>query len=212
MRFAALSQRRRVNIYPAQNRAKSQKKIQNDMQTELKQISLNCLVNNTGQIAGVRANPRFIKDDDYRRLVKSLRAFDLTDILPLKVYPMGDKYVTIGGNMRLRALQEIKAQHVSCIVIPEDTPVELLNKAIILDNSTHGDWDWEMLANEWDADLLKEWGVQLPAQQPNEDLQDMSDKIQLEYRIEVTCTDEVEQEQLYNELIQEGFQCRLLTL
>lgn len=134
-----------------------------NIQTELRTIPLDLLVNNTGQVEGVRANPRLIKDEDYKRLKKSLRESDLTDIIPLKVLPLEDgKFMTIGGNMRLRALQELGVKETRCVVIPKDTPAEVLNKAIILDNSTHGEWDFDMLANEWTSEPLEEWGVALP--------------------------------------------------
>lgn len=147
-----------------------------NIQTELRTISLDLLVNNTGQVEGVRANPRLIKDEDYKRLKKSLRESDLTDIIPLKVLPIEDgKFMTIGGNMRLRALQELGVKETRCVVIPKDTPAEVLNKAIILDNSTHGEWDFDMLANEWTDEPLEEWGVNIPTDWNEETPQNAKD-------------------------------------
>ena len=125
-------------------------------------LPLSALMCNEGQIADVPANPRLIKDDKYKALVKSLQEDDLTGVEPLKVYPMGEQFVVLGGNMRFRALQELKVQDVACIIVPEDTPADVLRKVVILDNSGFGEYDWDLLANEWEADELKEWGVDVP--------------------------------------------------
>ena len=82
---------------------------------ELQQISLGKLVNNTGQIAGVPKNPRQIRNEQYDKLLQSLKESDLTDYKPLMVYPQGGKFIVLGGNMRLRALRELKAETVSSV-------------------------------------------------------------------------------------------------
>lgn len=132
--------------------------------TKIVSIPLSQLVCNEGQIDGVPANPRILRDEKYRALVASLRADNLTGINPLKVYwyetdGANKLYVVLGGNMRLRALQEIGATECPCIEIPQNTPTEVLRKIVVLDNSTFGEWDWDMLANEWDDAELKEWGL-----------------------------------------------------
>ena len=187
---------------------------------ELQQISLGKLVNNTGQIAGVPKNPRQIRNEQYDKLLQSLKESDLTDYKPLMVYPQGGKFIVLGGNMRLRALRELKAETVSCIIVPEGTPAETLRKLVIIDNTEFGEYDWDAVANEWDADALSDWGVETPwcaetseENSANEsEKRDLSDQITIEYKVEVTCANESEQEQLYNKLTEEGFTCRLLTL
>lgn len=132
--------------------------------TKIVSIPLSQLVCNEGQIDGVPANPRILRDDKYRALVESLRNDNLTGINPLKVVRLGDKfeYAVLGGNMRLRALQDLGATECPCIEIPQDTPTEVLRKIVVLDNSTFGEWDWDMLANEWDDAELKDWGIDVP--------------------------------------------------
>ena len=125
-------------------------------------LPLSHLVANTGQIEGVPANPRVLKDKQYKALVKSLKKDNLTGVLPLKVFLHNDQYVVLGGNQRLHALQEVKAEQVACIIVPEDAPAETLRKIVVLDNSTFGEWDMDMLANEWNTEELQEWGVELP--------------------------------------------------
>ena len=64
--------------------------------------------------------------------------------------------------MRLRALQELGVKSVSCIVVPKDTDTDTLCQIVIEDNSTFGEWDYDALANEWPADKLQDWGVDVP--------------------------------------------------
>jgi hypothetical protein len=136
----------------------------NILKTNVQVLPLKYLHENKGQIDGVPANPRILKDDKYRSLLESLRKDDLTGVLPLKIYKHGDEFVVLGGNMRLKALRELKGNDyaVSCVEIPENTPVDVLRKIVVLDNSTFGEWDFDMLANEWDSDELKAWSVDVP--------------------------------------------------
>lgn len=186
----------------------------NILETKVSILPLNLLHENTGQIEGVPANPRILRDERYGQLVESLRKDDLTGVLPLKVYKHGSEFVVLGGNMRLKALRELKDVRyaVSCVLIPEDTPVEILRKIVVLDNSTFGEWDMDALANEWTDEPLKDWGVDVPEAKQDEEKDDLSNEITLEYKVEVTCKCESEQEALYNELIGQGYECRILTL
>lgn len=136
----------------------------NITKTEITTLPLKHLRPNTGQIEGVPANPRILKDDKYKALVESLREDDMTGAFPLKVYKQGNEYIVLGGNMRLKALRELHDNEyaVSCVLIPADVPAEKLRKMVVLDNSTFGEWDFDMLANEWDAEELKDWGVDVP--------------------------------------------------
>lgn len=168
---------------------------------EYSKIKIADIENNEGQIEGVKANPRSIDEGDYKKLLNSLRESDLTDILPLKVYPYKGKYVTIGGNMRLRALRELGVKEVQCIVIPEDTSTEVLNKAIILDNSTHGEWDWDMIANEWGDMPLDMWGVDVPASgEAKEKEEKHSEKVNSLITYEIVFNSEQEQDEWYKYL------------
>lgn len=136
----------------------------NITETNVQVLPLKYLRENKGQIEGVPANPRILKDDKYNALVESLREDDMTGAFPLKVYKQGNEYIVLGGNMRLKALRELHDNEyaVSCVLIPADVPAEKLRKMVVLDNSTFGEWDFDMLANEWDADELKDWGVDVP--------------------------------------------------
>lgn len=135
----------------------------NITETNVQVLPLKDLHENKGQIEGLPANPRILRDDKYKALLRSLQEDDLTGVQPLKVYNHNGQYIVLGGNMRLKALRELKRDaSVSCLVVPQDTPTDILRKIVIIDNSTFGEWDFDMLANEWDADELNEWGVSVP--------------------------------------------------
>jgi len=108
-------------------------------------------------------NPRIIKDDKFQKLVKSIQEFpDMLNKRPLVVFTdVDNKYVVLGGNMRLKACKEIGLKEIPIIVADEWTE-EQKNEFLIKDNVGFGEWDWDSLANEWDAEKLDDWGLDLP--------------------------------------------------
>jgi len=108
-------------------------------------------------------NPRLIKDDKFKKLVKSIQEFpDMLNKRPLIVFTDTDsKYVVLGGNMRLKALKELNYKEVPIILADEWTE-EQKAEFLIKDNVGFGEWDWDSLANEWDTERLDEWGLDLP--------------------------------------------------
>ena len=108
-------------------------------------------------------NPRVIKDEKFKKLVKSIQEFpDMLNKRPLIVFTDVDgKYVVLGGNMRLKAINELKLKEVPIIVADEWTE-EQKHEFLIKDNVGFGEWDWDSLANEWDVEKLDEWGLDLP--------------------------------------------------
>jgi site-specific DNA-methyltransferase (adenine-specific) len=108
-------------------------------------------------------NPRIIKDGKFQKLVKSIQEFpDMLNKRPLVTFTDVDgKYVVLGGNMRLKACKEIGLKEIPIIVADEWTE-EQKNEFLIKDNVGFGEWDWDSLANEWDAEKLDDWGLDLP--------------------------------------------------
>ena len=108
-------------------------------------------------------NPRIIKDGKFQKLVKSIQEFpDMLNKRPLIVFTdVDNKYVVLGGNMRLKACKEIGLKEIPIIVADEWTE-EQKNEFLIKDNVGFGEWDWDSLANEWDAEKLTDWGLDLP--------------------------------------------------
>lgn len=84
---------------------------------------------------------------------------EMLSLRELLVYKHGEKYVTIGGNMRLNALQDLEYQEAPCKIIPQNATIEQLKAYAMKDNAPYGEWDYDMLANEWDTEQLKDWGV-----------------------------------------------------
>jgi ParB-like chromosome segregation protein Spo0J len=159
-------------------------------------------------------NPRIIKDGKFQKLVKSIQEFpDMLNKRPLIVFTDVDgKYCVLGGNMRLKALNELKYTEIPVIVADEWTE-EQKAEFLIKDNVGFGEWDWDSLANEWDAEKLDDWGLDVPIFKDDEiELKDLSSIIDNLYRIEIVCKDEEHQENTYNKLIEQGYECRLLTL
>ena len=129
----------------------------------IQEIKISKLEVNKGQVEGLPKNPRFIRDERYKALCKSIEdAPEMLKLRELMVVEHGSKFVVIGGNMRLRACKELGMETVPCKVLPADTPVAKLREYAIKDNNGFGEDDWDVLANEWDAEELQDWGMELP--------------------------------------------------
>ena len=102
-------------------------------------------------------NPRIIKDDKFKKLVKSIKGFP--QMLELRPIVVNNDMVVLGGNMRLKASKEAGLKEVPIIKASELT-AEQEKEFIVKDNVGFGEWDWDILANEWDTDLLEEWGLE----------------------------------------------------
>ena len=125
----------------------------------IQNIPIALLECNEGQIEGLPRNPRFIKDERFEKLKKSLQDDpEMLDLRELIVYPHGKKFVVIGGNMRLRASKALRFETMPCKILAPDTPLEKLKRYAEKDNIAFGDWDYDLLANEWDTDFLEECG------------------------------------------------------
>ena len=101
-------------------------------------------------------NPRIIKDNKFKQLVKSIK--DFPQMLELRPIVVNDDMVVLGGNMRLKACKEAGLKEVPIIMANELTK-EQQKEFIVKDNVGFGEWDWDILANEWDIDKLEEWGL-----------------------------------------------------
>ena len=181
-------------------------------------LPLAALRQNTGQIEGLPANPRQWTQTDIDRLAKSLEETpELFEARPLIVYPYGNEYVILGGNLRYEGAKKNKMQEVPVHILEQGLSIDKLKEIVLKDNSHFGDWDMDALANEWDDLPLKDWGVDLAwdapqIEQEKKEKPDVSDDIEVRYCVEITCINEKEQEMLYNELIGRGLECRILTL
>tara|TARA_B100000497_G_C7666043_1_gene401593 strand:- start:1295 stop:1825 length:531 start_codon:yes stop_codon:yes gene_type:complete len=158
------------------------------------------------------ANPRFINKHKFQKLVNSVKEFP--EMLSLRPIVVDKDNIILGGNMRYKACKEIGLKEVY-IIQAGDLDEKKAQEFIIKDNVGFGEWDWDVLANDWDVKELEEWGLEgfpFEEEEKEKELNDISDTIESSYRIEVEIENEEEQEKLYNELIEKGYICRILTL
>jgi len=103
-------------------------------------------------------NPRLIKDDKFLKLVQSIK--DFPEMLNIRPIVVNKDMIILGGNMRYKACKEAGIKEIPIIItdLSEDKQREFLIK----DNTSGGEWDWEVLANEWDSEQLEGWGLDIP--------------------------------------------------
>ena len=103
-------------------------------------------------------NPRLIKDDKFKKLVKSIQEFpDMLNVRPIVV---NKDMIVLGGNMRLKAIKE--AGHTEVAIEIVDWTEQQQKEFIVKDNVGYGEWAWDDLANNWDAQELTDWGLDIP--------------------------------------------------
>ena len=116
-------------------------------------------------------NPRVIKDDKFKKLVKSIQ--DFPEMLELRPIVVNSDGIVLGGNMRLKACKEAGLKEVP-VIKAEDLTEDQQKEFIIKDNVGFGEWDWADLASNWDAEELTEWGLDLPSKSETEKISDLS--------------------------------------
>ena len=108
------------------------------------------------KVKGNPSNPRIIKNDKFKKLVKSIKEFP--EMLKLRPIVVDEEMMVLGGNMRLKASKEAGLKEV-WIEVAEGLTEEQKKEFIVKDNVGFGEWEWDMLANEWDSVKLAEWGL-----------------------------------------------------
>jgi len=104
-------------------------------------------------------NPRLIKDDKFKKLVNSIKEFP--QMLELRPIVVDENNIILGGNMRHKACIEAGLKEVYIVQAKDLTELQK-DEFIVKDNVGFGEWDWDILANEWDTDKLQDWGLSLP--------------------------------------------------
>ena len=125
-------------------------------------------------ISEVKQNPRIIKDTKFKKLVDSVKSFP--DMLEKRPIVVDESMTVLGGNMRLKACKEAGLKKV-WIDVAEGWTDKQKKEFIIKDNVGFGEWDWDILANDWDANLLECWGLDLPI---NDQIDKMEDDEEIE--------------------------------
>lgn len=172
---------------------------------QVQMLPMSAVEVNAGQLEGLPANPREIRDEKFEKLKANIQKYpELLEYRSLMVYPMPNgKHIIIGGNMRYRAMQELGYTEVPCVIIPASTPVEKLGAYTILDNNGFGKWDWDLLANEWSdwnmEDLGLDWEFPKITEEENNNNDEQAEN---GYKIayELVFNDEAEQTEFYDML------------
>jgi len=188
------------------------------------------------------SNPRTIKDAQFRALKRSIAQFPLMlTKRPIAVFKDGGKWVVIGGNQRYKSLCDLKQEigesesfkldygvsdtelttlqaffsnGIPCVDCTDLSEQEQ-RRFIIADNLPFGEWDTDALANEWDADELKEWGLELVEWGNGDGGEDSEQRVVNDssiFAIEIKCKNEEHQEETFNTLSNMGYLCKVLTL
>jgi hypothetical protein len=120
-------------------------------------------------------NPRLIKDDNFKKLVQSIKDFpEMLDIRPIVV---NADMVILGGNMRFKACKEAGLKEVP-IIVADNLTEEQQREFLIKDNVSGGEWDWSLLT-EWDSEQLEDWGLDLPSFETETDYSEKNKELDL---------------------------------
>ena len=170
-------------------------------------------------------NPRYIKEEDFERLCASVQNNpELFEAQPIILSDRTGELVIIAGNQRYRAAKEVGLKEVPTVLLTGLT--EQKEKEIIIrTNITNGKWDYDRLANDdWNVDDLNDWGVDVSFLDPDEDEdnddedkkdfpeKDLSNEVNTSFEVIVECDNEEMQQEIFNNLTEEGYKCRVLTL
>lgn len=147
-----------------------------------------------GTIIPNPTNPRIIKDDKFKKLVKSIQEFP--QMLELRPIVVDSNMVVLGGNMRLKACIAAGLKEVPIIVADQLTDAQK-GEFIIKDNVGFGEWDWDLLANEWEVKDLFNWGVDIPSAYFDDDKEPEFDKDMLDEALDSYINSKVKQITLY---------------
>jgi ParB-like chromosome segregation protein Spo0J len=154
-------------------------------------------------------NPRIIKDDKFNKLVESVKSFP--EMLSIRPIVVNSDMVVLGGNMRLRACKEAGLKEIPIIKASQLT-LEQQREFIIKDNVSGGEWDWDMLANEWNAEELDAWGLDVPvfAGEGEGNFDDEGIEGKSQYGVIVMCENEGNQESVFKDLQGMGYECKVV--
>jgi hypothetical protein len=124
-------------------------------------------------------NPRLIKDDKFKKLVKSLEEFpEMMEKRPIVcVTDVDGKIYPLGGNMRLKAIKELNYKEIpdTWVTMADEWTEEKRREFVVKDNVGFGEWDWDQLA-EWDSEQLEDWGLNVPEFAPDVDYSILDDE------------------------------------
>lgn len=184
------------------------------MKIEKMTLPLSAIELNSGQIEGLPANPRQWTLTDVEKLAASLA--ETPELLEMRcpiVVKQGDKFITLGGNLRVAAARHNKMVELPCFVL-ENATIAKMKEIVIKDNGSFGKWDFDSLANEWDGEPLTDWGVDV--WEPEKDAEESTDnkevaaEISSEWFLNIKFENETKCAEWYDKLTAEGLECKIV--
>lgn len=156
-------------------------------------------------------NPRIIKDEKFNKLVNSIK--DFPKMMELRPIVIDENNIVLGGNMRLKALKELKYTEIPNEWIKRASELTESEKQqfIIKDNVGFGDWDWELLANEWNNEELESWGLDINIDNIEEkEIEEKEYNSTNNWFLNIEFENENDCELWYNKLIEKGLICKII--
>lgn len=158
-------------------------------------------------------NPRIIKNDKYKKLLKSIKEFP--EMLKLRPIVIDENNIIIGGNMRFKACKEAGLTEVPTICANQLTDAQK-KEFIIKDNANFGDWDWDILVenSDWNLKDIADWGIDVPKFDDDSEDEDDDRNINIDnlYQITIDFKNEDELQVAYDRLLLLGYDCKILQL
>lgn len=157
-------------------------------------------------------NPRQSTQKQETKLRESLEKFGVVE--PIIVNENEDrKNIIVGGHFRVRELKKLGYKEVDCVLV--NLSVEDEKELNIRLNANTGEWDFNILANNFEIEEINEWGLEVPdmeiVKEDKED-KDLSDDLKSRYILEIECDSEAEQEILYNRFLGEKLKVKILSI
>ena len=169
-----------------------------ELKVTIKELPIELLDENIGQIPDVPANPRRISDEDFELLKNSIKESpEMKNLDEVKVFPYKDRYVAISGNHRLRGYKELKWKNVLCKVLPQDTPTKKLREYIMKENMQYAKNDPYKLQT-WEREELDDWGVDMPIMESDINVDEFFENLdnhnlpQKGFKVVITCPQALE--------------------
>ena len=170
----------------------------NELKVTIKELPIDLLDENDGQIPDVPANPRRITDEAFELLKKSIKESpEMKTLDEVKVYPYKGRYVAIGGNHRLRAYKANGWQNVVCKILPKETTKAKLREYIMKENMQYATNDPYKLQS-WDKEQLTDWGVEVPVMESDINIDEFFENLdnhhlpQKGFKVVITCPQALE--------------------
>lgn len=152
-------------------------------------------------------NPRIIKDDKFLKLVNSIKEFP--EMLKIRPIVINEDNIVLGGNMRLKACKEAKLKEIPVIMASDLTEAQQ-REFIIKDNIGFGEWDFQDLAQNWNAEELETWGLDVPIFKDDEEIEPSAYDSTQKWFLNIEFENEQDCEKWYNQLIEEGLICKIV--